>query len=251
LAQVIGNLLNNACRYSGRGSHIVLAARREGSEVVISVRDNGIGIPPEKLDEIFDVFSQVDHSLERATGGLGIGLHLVKRFVELHGGSVRAHSDGLGKGSEFVVRLPIVAETVEAGRPVEPVTDGAAATARRVLIVDDNRDSAKTLALLLKLSGNEAELAHDGEEAVAKAASFEPDVVLLDIGLPKLNGYDACRQIRRQPWGKDIVLVALTGWGQEEDRRKSQEAGFDEHFVKPVDHAALIRLLRDLRPARV
>jgi CheY-like chemotaxis protein len=217
--------------------------------VVISVKDNGIGIPPEKLDEIFGMFSQVDHSLERATGGLGIGLHLVKRFAELHGGSVCAHSEGVGKGSEFVVRLPVAADPVAAEESPPPATDGAAATARRVLVVDDNRDSAKTLALLLKLTGNEAEMAHDGEEAVAKAASFSPDVVLLDIGLPKLNGYEACREIRKQPGGRDIVLVALTGWGQEEDRRKSREAGFDEHFVKPVDHAALTRLLRDLRPA--
>jgi PAS domain S-box-containing protein len=251
LSQVFGNLLNNACRYTNRGGRIVLTAWCSESDVIVSVKDDGIGIPPEKLEVIFNMFSQIDSSLERTAGGLGIGLHLVKRLVEMHGGSVRAHSEGLGKGSEFLVCLPVAREEHQLAK-----TDGNDATShappssristqQRILVVDDNRDAAKTLAMLLKTSGNITLTAHDGVEAVALAESFEPDVILLDIGLPKMNGLDACRAIRQQQRDKKILMIALTGWGQEEDRRKSKEAGFDGHLVKPIDHGELVEILRE------
>ncbi len=187
----------------------------------------------------------MDRSLERSQGGLGIGLTLVKRMVEMHGGSGDAFSEGPGKGSEFIVRLPILVDNMELP-PAPTVSESTPMTLRRILVVDDNRDSATTLATLLKLTGNETYTAYDGLEAVEVAGRFRPDVVLLDIGLPKLNGYEVARKIREQPWGKVMVLVALTGWGQEEDRRKSDEAGFNGHLVKPVEHATLMKLLAEL-----
>ncbi|MDQ3564040.1 MAG: ATP-binding protein [Pseudomonadota bacterium] len=244
LAQVVGNLLNNACKFTNKGGRIWLTVEREGEQAVIRVRDNGIGIAADQLARIFDMFTQVDTSLERSVGGLGIGLTVVKNLAEMHAGMVEVHSAGLGQGSEFVVRLPILVETAKP--PPEPtVSEATPTTTRRILVVDDNRDSAESLAMLLKLMGNETHTAYDGFEAVEAAAAFRPDVILLDIGLPKLNGYEACRRIREQPWGKDMVLVALTGWGQEEDRRKSREAGFDGHIVKPVDPTALTKLLAE------
>jgi PAS domain S-box-containing protein len=247
LTQVLQNLLNNAAKYTERGGRIALAASREGESVVIRVADNGAGIPAEMLTKIFEMFVQVDRSLERAMAGLGIGLTLVKRLVELHGGEVEAHSAGPGQGSEFVVRLPVAPEAegpahggqTGAGRPPTP------APRHRILVVDDNHDSADTLAALLRLLGNEVATAYDGLEAVGTAATFRPDVVLLDIGLPKLNGYDAARRIREQHGGR-MVLVALTGWSQEQDRRRSKEAGFDHHMIKPVEFEALQKLLRGL-----
>lgn len=245
LTQVIANLLSNASKYSERGDRIDVAARREGDEAVVSVRDTGVGIAADMLPRIFAMFAQVNSSLERSQGGLGVGLTLVERIVKLHGGSVKAFSGGPGQGSEFEVRLPAAA--VAAPPPTEAAPPSAAPSAsRRILVVDDNRDSATSLALLLRLQGNSTRTAHDGLEAVAVAEEFRPDVVLLDIGLPKLNGYDAARRIREQSWGKAMRIVALTGWGQDEDRRKSQEAGFDAHLVKPVEHAALTGLLDDL-----
>ena len=204
--------------------------------------------PAEMLPRIFEMFTQVERALERSQGGLGIGLSLVKGLVELHGGSVEAHSDGPGQGSEFVVRLPVAVETPLPEPPLHRSEDEEPkpATKCRILIVDDNRDSADSLAMLLKIMGNEVGTAYDGEQAVEAAGTFRPDVVLLDIGMPKLNGYDACRRIREQPWGKGMVLIALTGWGQEEDRRRTEEAGFDHHMVKPVDPAALMKLLASL-----
>ena len=249
LAQVFGNLLNNASKYTGRGGDIRLAAERQGFEVVVKVEDSGVGIAPEMLTGIFELFAQADHSLERKHGGLGIGLTLVKRLVEMHHGTVTAHSRGSGRGSEFVVRLPALSGAPASEHAPEPDDDTIAATTRRVLIVDDNVDAAESLATLLKLAGNETRIAHDGLEAVEKAAAYRPDVILLDIGLPKLNGYDACRAIRAKQWGKAIVIVALTGWGQDMDRRRSQEAGFDAHLVKPVEHAALMNLLASLSKA--
>ncbi len=243
LAQIFLNLLNNAAKYSDRGGHIWLTAERQGSDVVVSVRDTGIGIAADQLPRIFEMFSQVDRSLEKSQGGLGIGLTLVKRLVEMHGGSVEAHSEGPGKGSEFVVRLPVVVEASmpqEAGEPGEPAVPKSSL---RILIVDDNRDGADSLAMMLRIMGNDTQTAYDGQEGVRISDEFRPDVLLLDIGLPKLNGYEACRRIREQPWGKDIVLVAVTGWGQEDDRRRSQEAGFNFHMAKPVDTAALEELL--------
>jgi CheY-like chemotaxis protein len=209
------------------------------------VQDTGIGIAAEQLHRIFEMFTQVDTSFERSRDGLGVGLTLVKNVVEMHEGTVEARSAGVGQGSEFVVRLPLLS----APRPPllrEPSGIKPVATApRRILIVDDNRDSADTLAMLLELTGHEVHIAHDGLEAVEEAATFEPHVILLDIGLPRLNGYEAARRIREQQRHKGLTLVALTGWGQEEDRRRSVEAGFDAHMIKPVDIAALTKLLAE------
>ena len=244
LAQVFANLLNNAAKYTENGGEIRLTAIRQGAEVVVSVKDSGIGIAADMLPIIFEMFSQEKPALARSQGGLGIGLSLVKTLVELHGGSIEARSDGPHQGSEFIVRLPIELQTpTRASTP--PSNDGEKRPARnfRILIVDDNRDSADSLTTLLKLMGNEAQAAYDGEQALEAAARMQPDVVLLDIGMPKLNGYDACRRIREQPWGQKMVLIALTGWGQEKDRRRAQEAGFDQHLVKPVNPDALMKLL--------
>jgi len=245
LAQVVGNLLNNACKFTNKGGRIWLTVEREAEQAVIRVRDNGIGVAADQLSRIFDMFTQVDTTLERSASGLGIGLSLVKNLVEMHDGTVEVHSAGVGQGSEFVVRLPILAETAKPA-PEPTVSEPMTMTARRILVVEDNRDSAESLAMLLTLTGNETHTAYDGLEAVEAAATFRPDVVLLDIGLPKMNGYEAARKIREQPWGKKMVLVALTGWGQEEDRQKSRDAGFDGHLVKPVDQAALTKLLAEL-----
>jgi PAS domain S-box-containing protein len=243
LAQVVGNLLNNACKFTDKGGRISLTVEREDQQAVIRVWDNGIGIAAEQLPLIFNMFMQIDTSLERSVSGLGIGLMLVKNLVEMHDGTVEVYSAGVGHGSEFVVRLPIMLET-PSPLPPEPVVNETT-TARRILIVDDNRDAAASLAMLLKITGNETHTANDGLEAVEAVATFRPEIVLLDIGLPKLNGYEACRRIREQPWGKNIVIVALTGWGQEEDREKSKNAGFDGHMVKPIDFAALRKLLAE------
>lgn len=243
LAQVFGNLLNNSSRYTSPNGQISLSARRAGDEVLVSVKDDGAGIPPDKLDSIFDMFMQVDRSAQRSQGGLGIGLTLVKRLAEMHGGSVEASSRGEGQGSEFVVRLPILHQRVEAANVAEDVTTGSSGQ-RRILIVDDNKDSADSLAMLLEITGNKTYMAHDGVEAVEAIEKHRPEVVLLDIGLPKLDGHEVCRRVREQPWGKDIVVIALTGWGQEDDRRKSEEAGFNGHLVKPVDYDKLLQLLR-------
>jgi CheY-like chemotaxis protein len=248
LAQVLGNLLNNACKFTNNGGHISLTAEHQGEHVVLRVRDNGIGIAPNQLPRIFDIFAQLDTSLERSVSGLGIGLTLVKNLVEMHGGTVEAHSDGIGRGSEFVVRLPVSVATPEPQPPAPTAPRLATSASRRILVVDDNRDAAKTLSMLLKLTGHETHIAFDGREAVAAAETFRPEVLLLDIGLPKLNGYEAAIAIRQQPWGKDMLLIALTGWGQDEDRQKSQDAGFDAHLVKPVDPNVLTNLLAESLP---
>jgi PAS domain S-box-containing protein len=247
LAQVFLNLLNNAAKYTPHGGHIWLTVELRKGEAVVRIRDTGVGIAAEMLPRIFELFTQVEESLERSHGGLGIGLALVRRLVEMHGGSVEARSEGLGHGSEFLVRLPGSALPT----PEQPIESGnneevTAAPKRRILVVDDNRDSATSLGMMLSLMGNDTRTAHDGLAAVEAAAAFRPDVMLLDIGLPKLNGYDVCRRIREQPWGKGMVIVALTGWGQEEDKRRSNEAGFSQHMVKPVDPAALEKLLVEL-----
>lgn len=247
LAQVFANLLNNAAKYSEEGGRIRLSAERQGSDVIVSVKDNGIGMAAEMLPRIFEIFSQEKPTLVRSQGGLGIGLSLVKGLVELHGGSVEARSGGPGQGSEFVVRLPVAVETPirEPARPGED--DGQLPVPkRRVLIVDDNRDSADTLAMLLKVMGHEVGTTYDGEQGVEAAEALRPDVGLLDIGMPGLNGYDACRRIREQPWGQGMFLIALTGWDQEEDRRRTEEAGFNHHIVKPVDPDVLMKLLASL-----
>jgi CheY-like chemotaxis protein len=247
LAQVFSNLLNNAAKYTEPGGRICLSAHRQDTDVWVSVRDSGIGIPSEMLPKVFEMFTQVDQNLERSQGGLGIGLSIVKRLVEMHGGSVEAHSDGHQQGSEFLVRLPVVL-TVGPSRDAADRDSGGASTCR-VLVVDDNVDAAVSLTIMLRLMGHESQTAHDGHEALEKAASFRPRLVLLDLGMPRLNGYDTARHIRQAPWGKQMVLVALTGWGQEEDRRKSREAGFDAHLVKPIDPGTLEQLLADVNRA--
>ncbi len=243
LAQVFGNLLNNSCKYTRPNGAISLSARRNGNnEVSVSVRDNGAGIPPDKLDSIFDMFMQVDRNSDRSQDGLGIGLTLVKRLVEMHGGSIEARSAGEDQGSEFVVQLPIVDKPAVASSSVSKAAP-APSSQRRILIVDDNLDSAESLAMLLELTGNQTYLAHDGVEAIESIEKYRPEVVLLDIGLPELDGHEVCRRVREQPWGKDIRIIALTGWGQDDDRRKSEEAGFNGHLVKPVDYDKLLALL--------
>jgi CheY-like chemotaxis protein len=241
LAQVVGNLLNNACKFTDRGGRIRLVVEREGDQAVIRVRDTGIGITPEQQSRIFDMFTQLDASLERSRDGLGIGLTLVKTLVEQHGGTVSVASAGLGRGTEFTVRLPLAVQP--AAVPVRPAPEIVATGRRRIVIVDDNQDSAESLALLLEHEGHETHTAHDGVAGVALVERLRPDVVLLDIGLPLLNGYEACRRIRQHSWGKDIVIAALTGWGQEEDRNRSKQAGFTIHLVKPVDVSALAKIL--------
>ncbi len=246
LAQVFLNLLNNAAKYSERGGRIDLRATVQGSDVVVSVTDTGIGIAADKLPALFEMFSQVEGALSRSQGGLGVGLSLVKRLVEMHGGRVEAQSGGLGQGSEFVVRLPTIVErtfprqTSDAGDQAQPTAD------LRILVVDDNLDAAESLAMLLKMMGNKVHTAHDGEAAVAAAEAFRPQVVLCDIGLPKLSGYEVCRRIREQAWAGKTILVAVTGWGQDGDKRQAQEAGFDHHMIKPVDPQALMKLLAGL-----
>lgn len=242
MSQVFSNLLNNAAKYSEQGGQITVSVDEQEAEIAVHVQDNGIGIPVDQLPRIFEMFAQVDRSLERSQGGLGIGLTLVRRLVEMHGGSVEAKSKGPGHGSEFTVHLPLATEPSKRG------TDGKSEQTTpkyslRILIVDDNRDGADSLALMLKIIGNSTHTGYDGEEGVQLAEKLRPDVILFDIGLPKLNGYEACRKIREQGWGHQPVIIAVTGWGQEEDRRRSLEAGFDHHLVKPVDPRALMLLL--------
>jgi signal transduction histidine kinase/CheY-like chemotaxis protein len=242
LAQVFINLLNNACKFSEAGATISIGAERDGDEVVVRVKDTGIGIAPDKLESIFEMFEQVDKSLERTRGGLGIGLTLVKRLVELHGGRISVRSEGPGRGSEFIVRLPVVKGAAAAADGVaKPV--GANAQSRRILVADDNQDAARSLALLLKHRGHVVETAFDGAEAIKKAESWRPEVMLLDLGMPEMNGYEVCRSIRQRPWGRGIRIVALTGWGQERDRQNTRDAGFDAHLVKPVDVGLLGEVL--------
>jgi CheY-like chemotaxis protein len=219
--------------------------------LTLRVRDTGIGISPEMLPRIFDMFAQLDHSRDRSQGGLGIGLSLVQRLVEMHGGSVKAHSSGPGLGSEFIICLPNLIEERQLKPPshlasVKEMT--ARCSGRRILVVDDNRDSTESMRLFLGMLGNEVAVAYNGLEAVETVASFRPDVVLLDIGLPILNGYEAARKIRQETWGKDVVLIALTGWGQEDDVRSCKEAGFDHHMLKPVHPQLIQELLSTLTP---
>jgi PAS domain S-box-containing protein len=246
LAQVFSNLLNNAAKYTPRDGRINLAVERQGSDAIVSVRDSGAGIPPELLPKVFEMFAQVDRSLQRANSGLGIGLSLVKALVEMHGGSVEARSDGPGEGSEFVVRLPVLLAPTDAHGPQPNAASTTVTPRRRILVVDDNRDTAISLATVLNILGHRTQVAFDGLEALEAARDFQPDVVLLDIGMPKLNGHDTARRLRQEPWGREIVLVAVTGWGQDDDRQRSQESGFSFHLVKPVDPAALEQILAEM-----
>jgi CheY-like chemotaxis protein len=249
MAQVFSNLLNNASKYTDPGGRIELVAEVDGRGLRVTVRDNGIGISPEKLGQIFDMFVQIDPRLERAQGGLGIGLTLVRRLVELHGGTIEAQSDGPGLGSVFTVLLPVSTEAPAApsskgteGRPAEPLR-------RRILVADDNEDSAESLAVMLRLMGSEVRTAHDGIRALEAAENFRPEVMVLDIGMPGMDGYEAARRVRGLPWGRAVVLIAVTGWGQAEDKRRAVEAGFDHHITKPVDAVELERLLAASQPA--
>ena len=247
LAQVFSNLLTNSAKYTARGGKIWLTAERRSEEVLVTVRDTGIGIPAGSIASIFDMFSQVDRSVERSTGGLGIGLALVKGLVEMHGGTVTVVSEGEGKGSTFTVILPVLAD--QAGFAVVPSDNGQAAAGpkHRILVVDDNRDGADSLAMILRLVNNEVRTARDGIEALEQAKVFQPEIVLMDIGLPGLNGLDATRRIREQPWGQSMTIIALTGWGQDRDREQSREAGCDGHLVKPVNLPELQKLLAEIK----
>jgi len=247
LAQVFSNLLTNSVKFTPQGGHIWLTANRRGGMVSVTVRDTGIGIPAHALAKIFDMFSQVDRSIERSTGGLGIGLALVKGLVEMHGGTVKAESAGQGQGSTFTVLLPLLESCPEPMRAV--ATDEGlvvAGPSRRILVVDDNRDSAMSMAMMLKLLGNEVRTAHDGIDAVETAEQFRPQVILMDVGMPRLNGYEAARRIREKPEGKAVTIIALTGWGQDGDKQRSHEAGCDGHLVKPVTLLDVVKLLTDL-----
>lgn len=251
LAQVIGNLLTNSAKYTEANGHLWLTARREGGEAVLSVRDSGIGIAPDLLPHVFELFVQADHATTRAQGGLGIGLTLVKNLVEMHGGTVEAHSDGPDKGCEFVVRLPLSAQVLgqDRGRETgQQSHEPPSPSGYRLLVVDDNQDAANSLAMLLKLQGHEVRVAFSGVAALEMTKKYTPDVVFLDIGMPGMDGYEVARRLRQRPGLEDVVLAALTGWGQQEDRRRSAEAGFNHHFVKPVDAAELNRLLAERKP---
>jgi signal transduction histidine kinase len=246
LTQAFGNVLGNAAKYTERGGRITLGVCRQGSEVEIRVRDNGIGIPAEVLPRIFDLFTQLDGRSDHPHSGLGIGLALVRRLLQMHGGSIAAHSEGAGLGSEFVIRLPLLLAATQPGDGRATATEDAPPVRRRILVADDNADALQTLATVLELGGHEVFSAANGSLALESAERHLPEVALLDIGMPLLDGYEVARRIRAQAWGKRITLVALTGWGQDSDRRRSQEAGFDSHLVKPLDLAKLTQLLSRL-----
>jgi CheY-like chemotaxis protein len=239
---VVDNLVNNACKYTPSGGRVRVGVECPGGIAVVRVGDSGVGLPRHMLNRVFELFVQVDQSRDKAQGGLGIGLTLVRRLVELHGGTVTAHSDGVGRGSEFVVRLPLA----PAGAVPLPATAGPAVTAAyrvRVLVVDDNRDTAESMASMLDILGGEIRTAFDGRQALDAVQSFQPDLVFLDIGMPGMSGLDVARRIRQERVTDPVLLAALTGWGQEEDRRQSQAAGFDWHLVKPIDMTTLQEVL--------
>ena len=244
LVQVIANILHNAAKFMDPGGRIRLSVRREGQYALISIADTGIGIAPDLLPKIFELFTQVHAKSERAQGGLGIGLALVRRLTEMHGGTVTAHSDGAGRGSTFSVRLPVMVTQI-AGL-VHPKRDTGTiprVASQRILVADDNRDAAEALSLQLQLAGHDVRTAHDGIEALTVAKTFDPEIVLLDLGMPKMDGYEVARQLRLQPRSRRVTLIALTGWGQQQDRDRTAEAGFDAHLVKPVAEAQLFRAL--------
>jgi CheY-like chemotaxis protein/two-component sensor histidine kinase len=243
LQQVVANLLQNAAKYTDEGGRIDLVVERDGAgTIVLRVSDNGVGIPLTMQQRIFDLFTQVDRTLERSEGGLGIGLTLVKRLVEMHGGTVTCRSAGPGTGSEFSVRLPLASPAVASDEP--PAVRIPTPASHRILVVDNNRDAADSLAMLLRMAGHQTHTAYDGQEALVMVGELTPDVVLLDIGLPNLNGYEVARRIREQG-GTGPILIAVTGWGSEDDYRQSLEAGFDEHLTKPVEFAMLRRILSE------
>lgn len=247
LSQVFSNLLINSAKYTENGGHIWLTAQRDGSDLVVKIKDNGIGISPQHIPKLFEMFSQVSSTTDRSQGGLGIGLALVRGLVEMHDGSITARSEGRGKGSEFSVRLPALTDSLVMPSQGDRVVEAPKTMpSRRILVVDDNRDSAETLAMLLQLAGNDVEQANDGPQAIQKVERFRPDVVLLDIGMPQMDGYTVCRRLREQPFGANITIIAQTGWGAEVDRKQTKEAGFDAHMVKPIDPDTLIKMLSEL-----
>jgi CheY-like chemotaxis protein len=252
LTQIISNLLNNAARFTAEGGHIVLSARREGTRAVLSVKDDGIGIPPDMRERVFEMFTQLSSPGQRKQDGLGIGLALVKRLVAMHEGEIEARSEGAGRGSEMVVRLPIDVDQRALEDRAGPGLSEAARTSRpeRILVVDDNVDAAETLSRLLQLSAHEVRVAHDGLAGLAAAREMKPDVVLLDIGLPKLDGLEVARSLRACVEGPRPLLVAITGFGQTEDRARTAAAGFDHHLTKPVDPKLLQKLMQTAREAR-
>jgi signal transduction histidine kinase len=248
LVQVLANLLNNAAKFTPKGGRVLLTVERDASDVVLKVADNGIGIDPQQLPQIFEMFSQVGRPLDRPSSGLGIGLALVRTLVELHGGSVEALSQGPGTGTELTVRLPLVEPAVM--KPLAPNAIGSSALdlpPSRILVVDDNADAADALAFMLRAAGHEVNTAHDGLQALAIAPEFQPQIVLLDLGMPNLNGYDTAGRIREMPWGQEVALIALTGWGQQKDRDRTMRAGFNAHLVKPVGIDELFGALAGLR----
>jgi signal transduction histidine kinase/ActR/RegA family two-component response regulator len=257
LAQLVGNLLNNAAKYTPPGGDIALAVREDAGEIEITVSDTGIGIPADMIERVFEMFTQVDTSLDRSTAGLGVGLSLARRLAELHGGAIRAESEGPGRGSRFVVRLPLPEGAAASVPPSNGTADDAARLGgralgikHRVLLADDNIDFASSLAFILGGLGHEVAVTHDGEQALAVAREFRPEVAFLDIGLPKLHGYALARELRARPETRGARLVAITGWGQERDRQQAREAGFDEHFVKPVSVEQILEVIAALPAAR-
>jgi PAS domain S-box-containing protein len=252
LSQIIANLLNNAAKYTDPGGQIWLTAQPDDDEVAISIRDTGIGIPRDKLNNVFDMFAQIQPTGRRTGGGLGIGLTLVKRLTEMHGGRVEVSSAGPGQGSEFTIHLPLEKAQIEAPPPEPRGPDPRSAlAARRILVVDDNRDAADSLGLFLKFMGAAVHVAYDGATALEALATFRPEIVLLDVGMPVLDGFEVARRMRQLPEGQNILLVAVTGWGQEEDRRRTADAGFDQHLVKPVDPVMLQNLIGAFDPEAV
>jgi signal transduction histidine kinase/ActR/RegA family two-component response regulator len=248
LAQVFSNLLNNAAKYTASGGRIAVTAARDAGAISVAVQDSGMGIPTPMLARVFEPFTQLDRSLERAQGGLGIGLALAKRLVGMHGGTIEAYSEGPGKGSRFVVRLPVsTQQSIPHPAALEGRGPALASGRQRVLVADDNYDSATSLSMLLNDAGYETRTAGDGAQALETAAEFRPHIALLDIGMPKLNGYELARRIRDQAWGRGVLLIAVTGWGGADHRQQTSEAGFDHHLTKPVDPAALTRLLVSLQ----
>jgi PAS domain S-box-containing protein len=242
LAQVFSNLLNNAAKYTDRGGEIALAVERRAGEVQVSVRDSGMGVAADMLPRIFEPFTQAIPALERSQGGLGIGLSLVRGLIGMHGGSVEARSSGIGQGSEFIVRLPIApADTRELES--DAAEESSAREPHRIVVADDSRDAADSLARILEIMGHDAHAAYDGRQALELGERLRPDVMVLDIGMPNLNGYETARRVRSQPWGQGLLLIALTGWGQDDDKRRAAAAGFDRHLTKPVDPAVLNDLL--------
>jgi len=246
MAQVVSNLLNNAAKYTREGGRIELSAFNDGGRVAIRVRDNGAGLEPATIPEIFELFTQVGKSAETAQGGLGIGLALVKKLVDMHGGTVQAESAGLGQGSTFTVRLPLAGTAHPGGPPVRSQRNQRVTRSWRILVVDDNEDAAETLAAVLQMSGHTTKTCHSGLAAIDEVGSFAPEIVLLDIGLPGIDGYEVARRVRRMPGGADLLLVAVTGWGGENDRKRTREAGFDGHLTKPVEFERLESVLAQL-----